>query len=71
MLRLAVLRGREKFKGTRCADTPFTDASDLMEGDRGGYTGMNGEGGEYGADMPLLEESLRGFEKEEPAMELL
>lgn len=60
MQRLAVLRGREKFKCVRAGEIPFTDASELMEGDRGGCTGTKGDSGEYGADMPLLDESFRG-----------
>jgi hypothetical protein len=71
MLRLAVLRGREKFRWSRGAEIPFIDASELMEGERGGWTGMNGERGEWGADMPLLADSLRGYEKEEPVIELV
>ena len=55
-----MLRGREKFKCGRASETPLTDASELMEGDRGGCTGMKGDSGECGADMPLLDESLRG-----------
>lgn len=55
-----MLRGREKFRWGRGAEIPFTEASELMEGDRGGCTGTNGERGEWGADMPLLADSLRG-----------
>ena len=66
-----MLRGREKFKCGRATDIPFIDASEVMDGDRGGCTGIKGDNGECGADMPLLDDSLRGFEKEEPVTELL
>lgn len=33
--------------------------------------GMKGDNGDWGADMPLLEESLRRYEEEEPAIELV
>ena len=70
LLRLAVLHGREKFRCGRAVDTPVTDASEFIEGDLGGCIGMKGDSGECGADMPLLEESLRGYEAEEPPIEL-
>lgn len=69
MLGLAVLRGREKFKGRPVAGMPFTEASEVLEGDRLGRTNRKGESGECGAEMPLLAESFGEHEKEDPVMD--
>lgn len=63
------LRGREKLNAGR-GRWPVLEASELIDGDRG-RDRVNGDMGECGIDMPLLEDSLRGLENVEPAFELV
>ena len=46
------------------------EVSELKDGERRGGRKPE-DAGECGIDMALLEDSLRGFEKVEPAVELL
>ena len=67
---LDLLIGREKLKEGLGSWAPLLEVSELKDGERGG--GRNAEDmGECGIDMALLEESLRGFENVDPAVELL
>ena len=64
------LKGREKLKEGR-GRFPAIDMSDDTEEDRGWERTKGGDIGEWGRDTPLLEDSLRGLEKVEPAFELV
>lgn len=66
------LRGREKLKDGRARyPTPVFEVSELIDGERGwgraGWVDM----GEYGTETALPDDSFRGLEKVEPALELL
>lgn len=50
---------------------PLLEVSELMDGDRGRDDRFIEDMGDWGIDMALPEESLRGLEKVEPAFELL
>ena len=63
------LRGREKLNDGR-GRYPL-EVSELKEGDRGCGRAGKVDMGEYGSDTALPEDSFRGFEKVEPAFELL
>lgn len=66
---LDLLKGREKLNDGRGRWLEF-EASELIDGDRGCERAIEAMG-EYGVDIALLEDSLRWFEKVEPALELL
>jgi hypothetical protein len=67
---LDLLKGREKLNDGRGRWPVVFDVSELKDGDRGCERGL-ADIGEYGSDMALLDDSLRGFENVDPAFELL
>ena len=69
MLKLELLKGREKFKYDFDRCVPPIEISELRDGDRT-CPGTKGETGEL-AETPLLPESFRGNENVDPAFELV
>ena len=65
------LRGREKLKLGRVRWLPLLEVSELRDGERGRDERFIEDMGDWGMDMALPEESLRGLEKVDPAFELL
>lgn len=66
------LSGREKLKdGRGKCPRPVLDVSELRDGERGCGRAGKVDMGEYGRDTALPEDSFRGLEKVEPALELL